>query len=890
MPLAWSASRRPGESSRGHTTSGSGSPVVRVRRAVSGADAAPRPASGGIMGPPRLPPPTGPPPPLPVLTEPMTDAECALLLSSAEDPPADAPPSAFSEALRERWEPHASLPERDPRSRRLDGPDVHRSTADAHRAGTCCCVHERRAYAIAIRRLRAELAQAKSPLDDDDDDDDDHHHHRRRDRGANTNANTKRTTTTTTTSDSISADEEARRLVGRLRRIRLRSEFRTWWGLASRSRAIAASLAAFAARRRVRVLRVVLAAFTRVVEDSRRFVSANRRADRCARRSTWRRAVPLAFAAWRSATPSRGGGDDAPANRVEDERDARVAAESALDAFRESVATRLARKKYLRRGFRAWTRRRDVLVHARASIRVSAADARADRRLVAAAASAWTRRAVSTRRAAIDDAAANLERTRRDVEARERDVEATVASLVATRIDAADRAAAAARADADEARRRSTIRVDAALARAADAENAARRFAEEAAAARDAVRRAEDGARREATDDAERRRVVETSDAAAEIAWLRRATATAWDEVRRARRDAGRPDADETLAAHLAAVAGAAWAPRLANGATIAVDERTFAAGGPTRASRRFARLAWRAPSPADPSPIVATDGDGDGDHARDRDGDGSVRRRRRARDGAWGDRGPATRAKSSPWTPASLEVSTRTRETGVGRPRPERTVAIGTTTTSSGGRRARRRAEEAAWTTATLAFRATKLLAEDAEGGASVAVDDRRGPGDLANAADGGPPAYTVETPGEMAAEKIKTAADGTRRGSPADRRRAAAAASVRLALPGDSSDSDAGDDAGDAGGGATRAGRKRATASGGGGSPRAPMDVDGSGGSDSDGVDSLADEVFGALAPPPTTRRKTSGDSETSGASGTRAGAESSDDDDWLFERKGR
>ena len=852
------------------------------------------------MGPPRLPPPTGPPPPLPVLTEPMTDAECALLLSSAEDPPADAPPSAFSEALRERWEPHASLPERDPRSRRLDGPDVHRSTADAHRAGTCCCVHERRAYAIAIRRLRAELAEAKSPQDDDDDDDDIYTHRRRRDRGANTNATTKRTTTTTSTtttsSDSISADEEARRLVGRLRRIRLRSEFRTWRRVASRSRAVAGSLAAFAARRRVRVLRVVLAAFTRAVEDTRRFVSANRRADRCARRSTWRRAVPLAFDAWRLATRSRGGGggDDARANRVEDERDARVAAESALDAFRESVSTRfLARKRYLRRAFRAWTRRRDVLVRARASLRISAADARADRRLVAAAASAWTRRAVSTRRAAIDDAAANLERTRRDVEARERDVEATVASLVATRLDAADREAAAARANEDEARRRATIRVHAENAARRDAEDAARRFAEEAAAARDAVRRAEDRARREATVDAERRRVVETSDAAAEIAWLRRATATAWDEVRRARRDAGRPDADETLAAHLAAVAGAAWAPRLANGATIAEGERTFATGlgGPSRSRRRFARLAWRAPSPADPSPIVATDGDGDGDGDRDRDGGGggggSVRRRRRARDGAWGDRGPATRAKSSPWTPASLEVSTRTRETGVGRPRPERTVAIGTTTTTPGGRRARRRAEEAAWTTATLAFRATKLLAEnaedaeDAEDGASVDVHRRRGTGtgDLANAADGGAPAYTVETPGEMAAEKIKTAADGTRRGSPADR------SSVRLALPGDSSDSDAGDASDardDAGGGATRAGRKRATASGGGGSPRAPMDVDGSGGSDSDGVDSLADEVFGAPAPPPTTK--------TPGASGAGAGAESSDDDDWLFERKGK
>ena len=92
--------------------------------------------------------------------------------------------------------------------------------------------------------------------------------------------------------DDHRADEETRRVVGRHRRIRLRAEFRTWRCLASRSRAAASSLAAFAARRRVRVRRVVLAAFTRVVRDARWVDSADRRADRCARRSTWRRAVP----------------------------------------------------------------------------------------------------------------------------------------------------------------------------------------------------------------------------------------------------------------------------------------------------------------------------------------------------------------------------------------------------------------------------------------------------------------------------------------------------------------------------------------------------------------------------------------------------------------------
>ena len=94
-------------------------------------------------------------------------------------------------------------------------------------------------------------------------------------------------------------------MVGRHRRIRLRAEFRTWRCLASRSRAAASSLAAFAARRRVRVRRVVLAAFTRVVRDARWVDSADRRADRCARRSTWRRAVPRAFATWRLASRAR---------------------------------------------------------------------------------------------------------------------------------------------------------------------------------------------------------------------------------------------------------------------------------------------------------------------------------------------------------------------------------------------------------------------------------------------------------------------------------------------------------------------------------------------------------------------------------------------------------
>ena len=359
-------------------------------------------------------------------------------------------------------------------------------------------------------------------------------------------------------------------MVGRHRRIRLRAEFRTWRCLASRSRAAASSLAAFAARRRVRVCRVVLAAFTRVVRDARWVVSADRRADRCARRSTWRRAVPRAFATWRLASRD--------ATRVEDERDARVAAQSALDAFRARVATRLAVSTTLRRAFRAWTSRRDVSGRARASIRISAADA-----------------------------------------------------------------------NEDDARRR---------------------------------------------------------------------------------------------------------------------------------------------------------------------------------------------------------------------------------------------RAEKTARTSATLAFRATRLLAEDGAD-ARVSSDEasRRGWRRRSRFERRGssPSARAVETPGETGAEKIttKTAARETRhpRGSLEERRRASA--TVRLALPGDSSDSESENDAGRP--------CREIRDGGAGKSPRAPLDVDESGGSDSDGIDSLADEVFGAAAPATVARENREPRAEGSrGASGRRAGAESSDDDDWLFERK--
>ena len=359
-------------------------------------------------------------------------------------------------------------------------------------------------------------------------------------------------------------------MVGRHRRIRLRAEFRTWRCLASRSRAAASSLAAFAARRRVRVRRVVLAAFTRVVRDARWVDSADRRADRCARRSTWRRAVPRAFATWRLASRD--------ATRVEDERDARVAAQSALDAFRARVATRLAVSTTLRRAFRAWTSRRDVSGRARASIRISAADA-----------------------------------------------------------------------NEDDARRR---------------------------------------------------------------------------------------------------------------------------------------------------------------------------------------------------------------------------------------------RAEKTARTSATLAFRATRLLAEDGAD-ARVSSDEasRRGWRRRSRFERRGssPSARAVETPGETGAEKIttKTAARETRhpRGSLEEGRRASA--TVRLALPGDSSDSESENDAGRP--------CREIRDGGAGKSPRAPLDVDESGGSDSDGIDSLADEVFGAAAPATVARENREPRAEGSrGASGRRAGAESSDDDDWLFERK--
>ena len=162
--------------------------------------------------------------------------------------------------------------------------------------------------------------------------------------------------------------------------------------------------------------------------------------------------------------------------------------------------------------------------------------------------------------------------------------------------------------------------------------------------------------------------------------------------------------------------------------------------------------------------------------------------------------------------------------------------------------RAAEARGENRADFGATLAFRATRLLAEDGAD-ARVSSDEasRRGWRRRSRFERRGssPSARAVETPGETGAEKIttKTAARETRhpRGSLEEGRRASA--TVRLALPGDSSDSESENDAGRP--------CREIRDGGAGKSPRAPLDVDESGGSDSDGIDSLADEVFGAAAP---------------------------------------
>ena len=75
----------------------------------------------------------------------------------------------------------------------------------------------------------------------------------------------------------------------------------------------------------------------------------------------------------------------------------------------------------------------------------------------------------------------------------------------------------------------------------------------------------------------------------------------------------------------------------------------------PETRDKSAARLtpAWRAPSAADPSPLAAKERGVDREAARER--------ARARREGRFGDRGsPSTRAKSSPWTPRSLNVSSR--------------------------------------------------------------------------------------------------------------------------------------------------------------------------------------------------------------------------------------
>ena len=389
----------------------------------------------------------------------------------------------------------------------------------------------------------------------------------------------------------------------------------------------------------------------------------------------------------------------------------------------ESKASRARARRQWRTAaaaFRQWRQRGRVAAGARRALATVGKHRAFDRTTAVAAIASWRCLTTRERRAKNEADAARVAVQADAVSLRERAVDATVEKLVAGKIRDAARAVEAARASEEETTRRARMRVRAAeLERDAHCEDAEReRRRADAAEAEGVVM-----ARRVAeslAEEARRAASVAAADAAAEREWLRVALEKAWAEVLARRRVAGARDADASLHEHLASVAGEAWAdelakalvppaahvaapmlaPALANGAAaerprlkkkaswtktrqtrnisrglcppasvgrvVGVARRDFPPPSSTppktdkeqeRESIRFARAtrarapAWRAPSAADPSPLAAEDR---------RDRDAARERARVRREGRFGDSGHSTRAKSSPWTPRSLSVSSR--------------------------------------------------------------------------------------------------------------------------------------------------------------------------------------------------------------------------------------
>ena len=386
----------------------------------------------------------------------------------------------------------------------------------------------------------------------------------------------------------------------------------------------------------------------------------------------------------------------------------------------ESKASRARARRQWRTAaaaFRQWRQRGRVAAGARRALATVGKHRAFDRTTAVAAIASWRCLTTRERRAKNDADAARVAVQADAVSLRERAVEATVEELVAGRLRDAAREIEAARASEEETTRRAHMRVRAAeLERDAHCEDAERERRRADAAEAEGVamcRRVTESL----AEEARRALSVAAADAAAEREWLRVALEKAWAEVLARRRVAGAKDADASLHEHLATVAGEAWAdelakalvppaahggpapmlaPALANGAAalprtdggkkkaspstktqkvstqyisrglcppksvgrvVGVPRRDFAPQNvstppKTNASARALRApAWRAPSAADPSPLAA-------EERRDRD---AARERARVRrEGRFGDSGHSTRAKSSPWTPRSLSVSSR--------------------------------------------------------------------------------------------------------------------------------------------------------------------------------------------------------------------------------------
>ena len=374
----------------------------------------------------------------------------------------------------------------------------------------------------------------------------------------------------------------------------------------------------------------------------------------------------------------------------------------------------------LGKAFRDWRWRKVVSLSARRVLVTCGRNRAYDRTLLIASINCWRSLTTHRQREENDQAAVRLATAIDAIMLREASVDKVVEDLVAGKLRDAERQIEAAKQSENEAKRRSALRVRAAeLERDAHCEDAERERRRADAAKVEGIAAARRVAESLNAEAAATQNVL-LSDAAAEREWLRRALETAWSEVINHRRRAGARNADASLHEHLVSVAGSAWADELAKALTPmgtkmlgsnvsdespdaspkespvkpqlrATKERTNKKGPlkvalkpknlrgysintprtvgrivgvarrdlPKTANNKTKpppmphpqKAAWQNVSSADPSPLMRED---------TKDRDAARARARIRRNGRFGDLSHSTRAKSSPWTPKSLNVSTR--------------------------------------------------------------------------------------------------------------------------------------------------------------------------------------------------------------------------------------